>query len=56
MSLIKDKSSLRRPEISPENYFSLRHLSGFKRVPRFTVFRELKVTSGFKFCADNYND
>ena len=48
MSLIKDESSLRRPEISPENYFSLRRLSEYKPVPRFAVFREPKVTSGIK--------
>ena len=48
MSLIKDESSLRRPEISPENYFSLRRLSEYKPVPRFAVFREPKETSGIK--------
>ena len=48
MSLIKDESLLRRPEISPENYFSLRRLSEYKPVPRFAVFREPKVTSGIK--------
>ena len=48
MSLIKDESTLRRPEISPENYFSLRRFIEYKPVPRFAVFREPKVTSGIK--------